>query len=1336
MDKVGQIESNNIPDRVQGDTSTGIGRGKYQYELSTGSGANKTASNRLFQSLSTLGISLDDIPVRDRQILIGEDPDFSVLSEDVQDLVFLADKFQAGDVDLNAIAKGDIPLKEAWLNTHWRGTEKDRAEKAQMWDNRFSNGVASNPDEPVDNPLDYDALIAEKAYYSDESRDRLYGKNSLFDVSNHKLGNLEESKKAKLERLGPKVQNANLSDSYTELADGRIISNRNKIHNEMSDAEYSSLWEYAKNNLALSRDDDGLYNISTGERYQGPVRRAYGYGTKTSDEAFKFGLSRGDKDSSDVRYTRWAPGPDGVDINKKDYDVLLPDYIGIAIEALGHGRAKALEGRLVKDALDLENYDRFGSGASEYYKSREAFFGNPDSADYGKAFNAEEARKTLYKYATQDYVKPYYKGTAYSDKEYLDTYTARVVEELAQNRYDNQTALDEGIQVLSALPAGVAKGALDLIDVVMEVATYIPQSIARAVTGNDKLDIDLFEDGFKKSVLGVVDNALGYDRKLDEITLNRAMEQITASGIDITSWESIKEAFTDPEKRSKLGSAAWTLLSDPSLTASMITEIIGSGGALGAISKTTAKVVTKVSPAFQKTVSNALQSNLSKLKVEVATATKAKDFARVKELQDSHTLLKKVPDLLKGSYYTNADMMVRMNNDITIFKENSNGEDPSADKIFGMAVLNRIASTAEVISLKSLVGMKDIPANVVKEATKKGLIRAAGRTMGSIVKGGVTEGVQETFDSVVEQINQKVGSADFEGKSVGEVLAETSAEILTGTFAGISSGVQLGGVKPASKLVSQGLGKVGQKVLDKKGQNTAVVEEAEVPETDLDAEALATVVTESNNKTNATISAYATMVDDDEYVSLIEAVGEKDQEDLATPILKEKLSNSDKTYAEIIEEVEAAEVDLESRKGTDKETENDEMSLRLFKKVKGEAAKSILESEKLPILGSGFSPEDVVEDFLTTKVNVEGNLDITEDEKALVTKFLKNNGQKPFRFDRIAKVMEGKDAYQVYEDSMASGANSAPNRRARLKKLVNTAGVSKKLISNEIEGISNFLNTQVTRKKLYEVAEKSLQTDIDAYNKNKNKPGASAGKPKKTMVEGLGTNYLDVQVDSKGNYKIEDSSRSILNSIDDNIDHLETTLNRYNKATTKILGTSSGSFLAVPVSSRLDKKIQGYREDDVKFYDKHKLTKVIVDNTKKSTSAKLWQEKGEYRVVNESKVSSQSTAFTAEDVVLLTTLQVETRSAVSKTLAAAIKAGATIVVDPSLLTTKNAKGKVTSNSIKIKTLAKRYNAGAINANGAIVFKPRAEVAAIQSEGRKEAQAKTREKAENILTLRT
>jgi len=139
MGKVAEIESNSIVDRKQGDSEDGIGRGKYQFETSKGSGASKTAANRLFRGLPKLGIDVSEIPEADRAELASDDPDFSKLSEDVQDLAFLVDKAEAGGVDLTAIAKGEISPADAWLTTHWKGSEEEAPGKLAMWQERFGN---------------------------------------------------------------------------------------------------------------------------------------------------------------------------------------------------------------------------------------------------------------------------------------------------------------------------------------------------------------------------------------------------------------------------------------------------------------------------------------------------------------------------------------------------------------------------------------------------------------------------------------------------------------------------------------------------------------------------------------------------------------------------------------------------------------------------------------------------------------------------------------------------------------------------------------------------------------------------------------------------------------------------------------------------------------------------------------------------------------------------------------------------------------------------------------------------------------------------------------------
>jgi hypothetical protein len=137
---VGEIESNNIPSRVQGDDPKGYGRGKYQYEVARGkgSGTNKTALNRLKKFLKRYESDLSMLPKADQRELKKDDPDFARLTEDTQDLLFLADKSEAPESNLNALVQGKIPLDDAWIQWHWKGNPKEVPVKKQMWQNNIA----------------------------------------------------------------------------------------------------------------------------------------------------------------------------------------------------------------------------------------------------------------------------------------------------------------------------------------------------------------------------------------------------------------------------------------------------------------------------------------------------------------------------------------------------------------------------------------------------------------------------------------------------------------------------------------------------------------------------------------------------------------------------------------------------------------------------------------------------------------------------------------------------------------------------------------------------------------------------------------------------------------------------------------------------------------------------------------------------------------------------------------------------------------------------------------------------------------------------------------------
>lgn len=155
--QVAEIESNDIASRTQGDSEKGIGRGKYQYERggeSGGSGAAKTAVTRLSNYLNKNNMSLSMLPKADIKVLQSREPDFAKLSEETQDIIFLADKAEAKDVPLNKLVMGEISPQEAWLDWHWRGKAKDRPSKINLWNDRFKETITAEPVMPMNiNPF-------------------------------------------------------------------------------------------------------------------------------------------------------------------------------------------------------------------------------------------------------------------------------------------------------------------------------------------------------------------------------------------------------------------------------------------------------------------------------------------------------------------------------------------------------------------------------------------------------------------------------------------------------------------------------------------------------------------------------------------------------------------------------------------------------------------------------------------------------------------------------------------------------------------------------------------------------------------------------------------------------------------------------------------------------------------------------------------------------------------------------------------------------------------------------------------------------------------------------
>ena len=630
----------------------------------------------------------------------------------------------------------------------------------------------------------------------------MYGDQAV-DSTGAKIENLNKRREDKIASLGTQNQGANLSEGYSVLSNGMIESNKNKIWNQFTADDIQTALGTAAAKYQLGRDPNTgkLYYLHNGKEYTGSAEYAYMYGTKDNDKSVKFGLARGDLPSSDYRYLPgqataegyhigkngygWDPGRKGVDLNKKYMELLLPTNVATALEGMIHGRKEALDNRKYKNTLNDKALSDVGSGTSEYYTSTEGLFG-----DTSKTKNTGTTG-LLEKYSKLPQAQSPYDLRNAALKEALDE---------QYNTFGNEVQ-----QTISGAASGIVTGGIKLVDALGEVATLPAQALYNKLTGKN-VDIGIMSDDFKQKLIEKSQDILGYDASTDQRSLDRVQRHFENTGVDVmkpSTWNKIlsKEGYE----------AAKEFLSNPSLVASQFTEIMGSGSALGVASKVGAKVgvkfASKLGPELAEkvtgTVGNALTSNVTKLAKDAETIsantalTAAEKTAQLKELQATYTMTKKIADVAKGTVYTNADLATRMVDSIDTYRSNNNGEDPSASKIASMMVLNRLGSSAELGSIKSIFKVGGDVTKTAENAIVRGVWHTA-KDMGLDIG---KETAQEIGDSLIETINGKYGTAEYRGKSLAEVVSLSSAEILTGAMGGAAGGLYMSGANTVGERV-------------------------------------------------------------------------------------------------------------------------------------------------------------------------------------------------------------------------------------------------------------------------------------------------------------------------------------------------------------------------------------------------------------------------------------------------------------------------------------------------------------------------------------------------------
>ena len=599
-----------------------------------------------------------------------------------------------------------------------------------------------------------------------------------------KIYTLQERKQKKLERFGSQDQMANLSDSYTQLDNGLLESNNNKIWNDMGGAQVQDMLSDAANQQVYRRDDGSMFQYDPRGNevdFAGQTRRAYMYGTKTDPDAVKFGLARGDLDSSDARYVPgmvegygWDPGKDGVDIDKNYMDMLLPYATATALEAAVHGRKEALENRKYKDVFSPEALA--ASGTSEYYTSPEGVLG-----DTSKLTNEQLAAmdtNNLNKYASLEGAQPKYKQ-------------AQTYEEYLAAKATDKGYLEQLSSLPQAIAAGFAKGGYDAADTVVEFAG---DTVGRGVALVDKdtgKAIDKYVDlGTDKEKAERSNLLVGYDDSFTKQNIQKVkahwdrawkkfdiLSPSTIVDVDVGEiYEAAKDAFQDVE------TAGYSL--------GYMIPALG-----GMASKGSAKLVGGVVKEHTDLVSD----NLKKVAKGEMLTKEAKDAAA----ESLKNLSKR--DKTKLFLVNNADALaygaMMNNNQMDEFIENNGGEDATLLRAVLGTAANAAGMKLDVDFMKAI--LKGEPGRELGAVVGSWLAgageSAARKIVGTVAEfgikataAGLKEFPQEYGQTFIEEFNKIYGATNKEGVTVGleEATRKAGSEAGVGAIVGLTAGTQ------------------------------------------------------------------------------------------------------------------------------------------------------------------------------------------------------------------------------------------------------------------------------------------------------------------------------------------------------------------------------------------------------------------------------------------------------------------------------------------------------------------------------------------------------------------
>ena len=420
-------------------------------------------------------------------------------------------------------------------------------------------------------------------------------------------------------------------------------------------------------------------------------------------------------------------------------------------------------------------------------------------------------------------------GSGYYPKELVDQYMAPsnstdnsqtddLSNKLAEARLEDRGFVGDAVATVKGLAANVGRGAVNLGQSAGELVTLPFQETYNAVTGKND-DWNIYSDDTAKKISKGIDKVVGYDREVDELAAKRVEDSFKKAGVDILDPSTYKNA-------ANIEGFGKQLLDVIPAAVSGFGDLIGGGVALGAGSKLVIKGLEKAIPSVGSKVDEFTTLNKTRaieevkdLKAKAAAGTidniKYKDGMLAIEID--YNLGKKIPDLIKGNSMSNAYFLTQMDENLEKFKENNGGVSATPEEMLRIATITKFMAELQASAAGKVLGVGELDTAV--KAASQSAIKSVLDPVASTLGKGTYEAIQEGLDQAAIEVNQKYGTKAYEGKSVTDIISDSSAEIITGmVLGGVGGGTVTGGREAVSSIKGTGISEALGLAVDKIGK--------------------------------------------------------------------------------------------------------------------------------------------------------------------------------------------------------------------------------------------------------------------------------------------------------------------------------------------------------------------------------------------------------------------------------------------------------------------------------------------------------------------------------------